>query len=210
MTKHYLKDGRTVRQYCREVKDRPPIGTIMNRIVSLNWTPDEAVSVPSNSYLRLVHGMSFRKYCETHGLNYLCTYAAWKRLTKLNKIFRKEGITAEQFVDNLLNDVKYEWDLTDIFGTHYCKSKGANYQSLYVYWSNFKRDQMTFREYVDHSIRRRTATTIHDMPMKRYCETKGYNYPRMYSRYKRSKGFKSFREYMIQWEKDNGYSSEAS
>ena len=70
---------------------------------------------------------------------------------------------------------------------------------------------MTFKEYVDYSVRKRNATTIHDMPMKTYCDQHGYSYHKLYSRYRRSmRKFKSFREFMIQWEKDNGYSSEAS
>lgn len=211
MTKYFLKDGRSVRQYCREVKDRPPLGTIMYRLVNLNWTPDDAVTVTSNSYLNLVHGMSFKKYCETHGLNYIDTHIAWKRLTKRNKRFRKENITAEQFIDNLLNGVKYEWDLTEMFDNHYCRSKGLKYEGLYSYWSNFKRDQMSFREYVDYTLQKRNASTVYDMPLKTYCDQHGYSYHMLYSRYRRSmRKFKSFREYLIQWEKDNGYSSEAS
>lgn len=210
MTIYYLKDGRSIRQYCKDVKDRPPLGTIMHRIISLGWDPDRAVSVPSNSYLRLVHGMSFKKYCETHGLNYIKTHTAWRRLVKHNKIFRKEDITAEQFIDNLLNGVKYEWDLSKVYDKYYCKSKGIKYEGIYTYWSDFKRDEMTFREYVEYSIRKRNASTVYDMPLKTYCDRKGYNYHMLYSRYRRAKRFKSFREYMIQLEKDNGDSCKTS
>lgn len=210
MTKYYLKDGRTVGQYCKEVDDRPPYSTIMYRLTVLGWNPDDAVSKPSIHNDVVVHGMSFKKYCEEHGLNYVSTHVAWKRLTQNNKRYRKEDITAEQFVDNLLNGVKYEWDLSKIFDNHYCESKGLNYRSLYTYWNNYKRYEMTFKEYVDYRYNTKGADLIDGLRPKKYCDDRGYSYHMLYSRYRRARGYKTFKDYLIKWEKENGYRCETS
>lgn len=209
MTKHYLKDGRTISQFCKEVQGSPPYNTIQYRINTLGWDVDRAVSTPSIRKELDINGKTLRKYCKEHGLKYETVHARWRRLKFHNKFCKKEDITLEQFIKDYVQGVKYEWDWSKYFTNKtYCLSKGLNYRGLYLYWSVYKRDVMTFKEYVDYRYKVKNADTIEDMQPKRYCNKKGYSYYKLYSRYRRSRGFKDFKEYLIQWEKDNGYSSE--
>lgn len=168
------------------------------------YTPDEIVKLaPAQIKARkhFVHGQSLFKYCQEHGINYSKVIQRY--------LYRNVQMSLEEIVDNI--DKPHPRRET---ATALCKKYGLHPGNVWHAWDS--RGQpgkyVDFvKEYAERSLKRREATTIHDMPLKPYCESKGYSYHRLYSRYRRSlKRFKSFREFVIQWEKDNGYSGETS
>lgn len=155
MTKHLLKDGKNLLQYCREHNNNPSYFTAVGRIRA-GMTPDQAVKCTGKkpSVPRIVHGKPFRVFCKEHGLSYTRLYSKWRNLTVYNK-FHKIDISLEDFVDGWLRGERFEDHLRpEIYDRHYCISKGINYTSTYGYWITFKKSEYTFREYVDLKIKR--------------------------------------------------------
>lgn len=204
--KYFVKDGRTVQQYCKETPDAPPINTVLNRIHQCGWSLDKAVTEPVPKK-NLVYGIPLKKYCREHGLNYPQIYMTWRGLTQTNKVRRKD-VTLEQFIEDYLKGVKYDIDNSTYFYKGYCESKGLNYASTYGYWRAYKSDEYTFRQYVDYKAAKKTATDLELMSVKDYCEMKGYDTAKIrnrYSLFKRHGGRLSLKDFVRQWEKDNGY-----
>lgn len=204
--KYFVSDGRPVKQYCEETPGAINVNTIKNRI-NLGWDVDKAVSEPVNSNKNLVYGVPFKKYCREHGLNYPRLYMRWRGLTKTNKVCKKD-VTIEQFLEDYLKGVEYEFDTTDYYGKSYCTSRGLKWTSTYNNWVQYHTDKYTFKEYVDHVIARRTIKDLEHMCVKDYCEMKGYNILKIrnrYSLYKRNGGSLCLKDFVRQWEKDNGY-----
>ena len=211
--KYFVSDGRTIKQYCEETPGAPNLDTVKTRIRCKHWSPDKAVSEPVVKGRNFVHGVPFRQFCIQHGLNYPNLYMKWLRLTKYNKVHKKNGLTIEQFADDILKGVEYEFDTTDYYGRSYCRSRGLNYESMYQNWNHYHSDKCTFKEYVDLKIAQKTIKDLDHMYVSDYCKMKGYNLGSIrnkYAWYKRNGGGKCLKDFVRQWEKDNGKGGETT
>ena len=212
--KYFLKDGRSLRQYLKETPDAPPVGTVMYRIITAGLTPDEAIV---NDYkkqeISYVKGMPFKTYCRLKGHDYGKVYASWKRLKSYNKFHRMEDLTLEQFFEDYENGVKYEVKRYVNPDKKLCVDNGINYNNLMTYWTIFKKDEYTFREYVEHAIKRRTVKTLEYMFASDYCNMMGYDVKKLRYKYYRVRdklGYNNFKEFIADWEKENGKGCETT
>lgn len=197
MSKYFLKDGRSVRQYIRDEPNHIPLGTIMYRILTKNMSPDDAISEPVRAFNTklFVHGKSFRQYCKEHGLSYPNMHIKYTN--------RYYDMTPEEFFEKeLAGTLKKSRGMKG-----YCESKGYNYWSLYSNWHIFHMDKCTFKQYVA----KWEAGEHKRFSCVEYCKQKGYTYTTLYNRYRRTKHpCTTFKDFIIYWEKQNGYSSEAA
>lgn len=197
MRKYYLKDGRSMAQFCRD--SGIPYDTMVYRVTRGGMSVDEAATQPVKTLNNLtVHGKNMAQYCRENKLNY-------SYLHSLHRLVYPD-MDIEEMVDKYVSGALKKKTLKD-----YCREHGLKYEKIYSIWYKRYIDDYTLKQYIDLVISGVTKTSLEFIPVSEYCRQHGYDYVKIHNLYARA-GHRcnTFKDFIKKWEKDNGYSSEAS